>query len=232
MSQRIPLDFPKVWPYSQPYRDHVMQAVRLKEAVSLLLALGILLIALGFAGTFLFGTFQVYSVSRFFGCFIPTGIVLAIVGHLRHKKKFARVMDEATKQADLERSYLRGKALVPLSYDGPEDLVNKALMEQAIEKHYTPNWVWVRNKLLYRDGFSCCFCGRRVQLGDSVAHHIAAFSEGGRTELSNLVTICVECHSIIHPWLNPTLNLFWIRLDRGRVYCWKCKSRLDSPRQR
>jgi hypothetical protein len=229
MIQRIPLDFPKVWPYNEEYRDHVAKAVRLKSDTSLLFVFGLLLITLGIVGTFVFGSFHVYSLSRFFFSMIPIGIVLAVIGNSLHKKKLEKIMSEVKSQVDLEKTYLKKKSLAPLFFDSHDDLINKEVMELSNGRHYTNNWAWVRNKLLIRDGSSCCFCGRSVHLADSVAHHISAFSEGGRTDFSNLVTICVQCHSIIHPWLNPNLNLFWVRYERGgRVYCWKCKKRLDS----
>lgn len=230
MRQRIPLDFPKVWPYSPEYRGHVAKALSLKETTSFMLGLGLLLIVLGLIGMFLFGFFEIFIPARLFGCLVPLGIALSVIGHRRHKNEFAKVIADVKKQVGIESTVLKLKASIRVDGQDPEDSANMAVMESAVGRHYTSNWAWVRNNLLNRDRFSCCLCGRPVQLADSVAHHITAFSEGGRTEFSNLATICVECHSIIHPWLNPKLNLFWIRFERGRVYCWNCKSRLDTSK--
>lgn len=232
MNQRIPSDFPKVWPYSPDYRGHVSKAIYLRENPSLILAVGFLLIVLGVAGMFICGFFDAHTAARGFGIVIPAGILLSIAGKKKRRKEFNRLMDEVTEQVASESALLKAKAVTTPKYEGVEDFENAIIVQSMMENHYTSNWAWVRGKLLERDGNRCCFCGRLVRLADSVAHHVAAFSEGGKTEFSNLVTVCVDCHSIIHPWLNPKLNIFWIRYERGRVYCWKCGSRLDTAKSK
>ena len=230
MNQRIPLDFPKVWPYNQEYRDHITKALSVRQSVSTLLEVGLLFIFLGLIGMFLFGFIELFIPARISGCLLLMGIVLSVTGNKVHKNKLKKVINEAKKQVSVEALFLRSKASGGMDFWEAEDTTDLAVMESSNTSHYTPNWAWVRKKLLERDESRCCFCGRTVHLADSVAHHISAFSEGGKTVFSNLVTICVECHSIIHPWLNPNLNIFWIRYERGRVYCWKCKSRLDTSK--
>jgi hypothetical protein len=230
MSKKIPTDFPKIWPYNKQFSEHIAKAISLQEKPSSVFGYGVLMIIVGFAGMFIFGFFAVHSLAQLFALAIPIGIVLAIIGNKQHKKEFTNLMSDVKTQVDRENILLKSKALVSPKYEEPDDIESLAIMEAEAGKHYTSNWLWVRNKMLQRDGYACCCCGRKVQLADSVAHHIAAFSEGGKTEFSNLVTICVECHSLIHPWLNPRLNIFWINYERGRVYCWKCHSRLDTPK--
>ncbi len=53
----------------------------------------------------------------------------------------------------------------------------------------------MRAKVLARDGHRCQSCrGRR----DLHAHHVQPRSEGGRTELDNLVTTCKFCHGLLY----------------------------------
>jgi 5-methylcytosine-specific restriction endonuclease McrA len=234
MNNRIPLDFPKVWPYTPDYRNHVSIALFLHEGLSgnghLMMSVGILFIILGLP-LFIF-PFKIFGYSFLFGITIfLISLPFVYYSNKRHWENFSKHMEEVSKQVSIEKEELRQKAKAQVALLSTKDHEDMTVLDTHATKHYTPNWAWVRNKLLIRDKHSCCLCGRRVQLADSVAHHIDAFSEGGKTEFCNLVTICVECHSVLHPWLNPGLNLFWIRLERGRVYCWKCKSRLDTKNE-
>jgi 5-methylcytosine-specific restriction endonuclease McrA len=233
MSHRIPSEFPKVWPWNPAFRGHLSKALTLREdpfaTWHLVLTGGILFI--------LFGLISFIIPARIFGYSLLLGIAICVTSYpfvryanKKQKRECAKVIEDTIRQASVETRRLEVKASSCVTCNDVDDQVNMEVMSSSNARHYTPNWGWVRQKLPHRDGFSCCLCGRAVQLADSVAHHITAFSEGGRTEFGNLATICVDCHSVIHPWLNPRLNLFWIRLERGRVYCWKCKSRLDTSR--
>lgn len=53
----------------------------------------------------------------------------------------------------------------------------------------------LRYEVMRRDRFRCCICGRNVQDG-VVLHvdHIKPVSKGGKTELSNLRTLCSTCN--------------------------------------
>lgn len=55
----------------------------------------------------------------------------------------------------------------------------------------------LRFKVLQRDHFTCCSCGRSpaTNLG-LVLHidHIKAWSKGGETIIENLQTLCLECN--------------------------------------
>lgn len=233
MSERIPLDFPKVWPYAPECRNHVSEAISLNQDnfgnAHLVRAAGILFIILGLP-LFLI-PWKLFGYSFLFGiAVLLVSLPFVNYSNKKHKEIFTKHMEEVAKQVSIEKEMLKKKANAYVNIVN-DDEVNLEVMKAYQNKHYTPNWAWVRKKLLDRDRYSCCLCSRKVQLGDSVAHHIDAFSEGGKTEFNNLLTICVECHSVLHPWLSPGLNLFWIRSERGRVYCWKCKRRLDSKKE-
>ena len=53
----------------------------------------------------------------------------------------------------------------------------------------------LRERVLARDGYRCRACG---SCQDLAAHHRRWRSYGGRTVLSNLMTVCLRCHSLIH----------------------------------
>ncbi len=54
-----------------------------------------------------------------------------------------------------------------------------------------------RDAVLDRDNNQCVACGRG---GENVLnlHHVVFRSHGGGDEASNLVTVCVRCHRLIH----------------------------------
>jgi hypothetical protein len=56
---------------------------------------------------------------------------------------------------------------------------------------------WTR-AVMERDGFCCRACGAKGRLH---AHHVNSWAEhpGLRFELSNGVTLCLECHAQVHP---------------------------------
>lgn len=60
-----------------------------------------------------------------------------------------------------------------------------------------PNSARLSGQVLHRDGLRCNNpgCGRREGLH---AHHVHFRADGGRTELDNLVTVCRNCHALIH----------------------------------
>lgn len=60
-----------------------------------------------------------------------------------------------------------------------------------------PNSPGLSRQVFHRDGLRCNNpgCGQREGLH---AHHVQFRSNGGRTELDNLVTVCRNCHALIH----------------------------------
>lgn len=67
---------------------------------------------------------------------------------------------------------------------------------------YPYDWDERRKKVYDRDNYTCQNCGAQGggQYGNAElhAHHIVPKSKGGTHEVSNLKTICNECHSAIH----------------------------------
>jgi predicted restriction endonuclease len=61
-------------------------------------------------------------------------------------------------------------------------------------------WDVVRRATVTRDGYRCRLCGR----ADTTlqVHHLLEVSRGGRTEPANLLTLCEDCHAMVHPWLS------------------------------
>jgi hypothetical protein len=60
-------------------------------------------------------------------------------------------------------------------------------------------WEIIRRGILKRDNCHCQGCnasGLRVDV-----HHIIPVSAGGGDDPSNLITLCLDCHARIHPWL-------------------------------
>lgn len=71
----------------------------------------------------------------------------------------------------------------------------------SVEGGYPPDWENRRKQVYERDGYTCQECGA---LGGSWgsnelhAHHIQPISRGGSHDLSNLKTLCKDCHEELH----------------------------------
>lgn len=62
---------------------------------------------------------------------------------------------------------------------------------------YPENWDELRKAVYRRDGWQCQKCGaRNIQLH---AHHQTPLSTGGSNDMSNLITLCKNCHIDDHP---------------------------------
>lgn len=61
---------------------------------------------------------------------------------------------------------------------------------------YPEDWEDFREHALRRDSYRCRNCGSVVDLN---VHHIVPLSQGGTNHLDNLVTLCLRCHSGVHP---------------------------------
>jgi len=73
---------------------------------------------------------------------------------------------------------------------------------RVVRDNYRNNWYATVAEVLERDEYEC----KNIRSGlvchskkDLQVHHILPLSKGGRTEKSNLITLCHECHSSRHP---------------------------------
>ncbi len=64
------------------------------------------------------------------------------------------------------------------------------------EDRQTPDKL--RREVLARDGCRCLNCESPDRLQ---VHHVVYLSHGGRTEASNLASLCADCHSLVHQGL-------------------------------
>lgn len=76
----------------------------------------------------------------------------------------------------------------------------------------------LRSTVLRLDGGCCRFCG--VWGGESLhVHHVIYRSQGGPHEQSNLLSLCVGCHSEVHSdkrrFQRLCLGVIWLRSVNG-----------------
>ena len=70
---------------------------------------------------------------------------------------------------------------------------------------YPDNWDEIRKQVYERDNYTCVDCSATdVALH---AHHKIPKSKKGSDELSNLETLCEDCHAEYHPHLKRLLIL-------------------------
>lgn len=53
-----------------------------------------------------------------------------------------------------------------------------------------------RNNVYARDGFCCCYCGRRFPVSQLTYDHVIPRAQGGRTVWDNIVTACRRCNAV------------------------------------
>ena len=53
-----------------------------------------------------------------------------------------------------------------------------------------------KNEVFERDNYTCQICGKKHERLE--VHHIVFKSEGGSNSMSNLVSLCCDCHEKIH----------------------------------
>ena len=46
------------------------------------------------------------------------------------------------------------------------------------------------------DNYMCCFCLR--QFRGNHGHHLILYSEGGQASITNMITLCPQCHREYH----------------------------------
>lgn len=75
---------------------------------------------------------------------------------------------------------------------------------------YPSDWDSRRRRVYERDGYECQNCGRSGGSSGGAelhAHHIVPKAKGGSHNISNLITICEQCHKAVHNDTNaPTTN--------------------------
>lgn len=65
-------------------------------------------------------------------------------------------------------------------------------------------WDSLRRQVYKRDGYTCANCGAKGGGDKSTelhAHHIVPVSRGGTNVLTNLKTLCRDCHEKVHPYM-------------------------------
>lgn len=66
---------------------------------------------------------------------------------------------------------------------------------------YPPDWDQRRRRVYKRDDYTCQNCGNQGgSYGDTElhAHHIVNVASGGSHDLTNLITLCADCHTATH----------------------------------
>lgn len=78
---------------------------------------------------------------------------------------------------------------------------SRTYISSDMNTDYPPDWNSRRKKVYERDGYECQNCGRQGgSTGHSElhAHHIVPKEKGGTHKLSNLISVCEQCHESIH----------------------------------
>jgi hypothetical protein len=83
-----------------------------------------------------------------------------------------------------------------------------------MSSEYPSDWDSRRKSVYKRDGYECQNCERVARDSNNIqleAHHIVPKSKGGTHKITNLVTLCKECHNSIHnntqaPTQNPRIE--------------------------
>ncbi len=103
---------------------------------------------------------------------------------------------EATVLTDDGRAPVDEKALERVLCDAEViDLTEETQVEDSEREIDRATPEWMRDRVLARDSNRCKCCGRTRSLN---AHHIHFRGKGGRTTLSNLISLCATCHSHVH----------------------------------
>ena len=56
----------------------------------------------------------------------------------------------------------------------------------------TPTWTLLRTECYLRDDYTCRKCHKKTKT--PAAHHVVPFIQGGKDEITNLITVCKKCH--------------------------------------
>lgn len=69
-----------------------------------------------------------------------------------------------------------------------------------------PSWREIRQEVLRRDNRCCQVCGKKHS---GQVHHVIPRSQGGTDELSNLMTLCGQCHMLVSPVPEWLITKLW-----------------------
>ena len=106
-------------------------------------------------------------------------------------------LDETVAMLDVAQS----PALMAL-LRGRKDWLERLVFDDIAtptERPDSERWERLRRECLKRDGYICQGCASKAGIKD--VHHIIPCDKGGANTLSNLITLCRNCHAQIHPWL-------------------------------
>lgn len=80
----------------------------------------------------------------------------------------------------------------------------------------------LRDDVLIRDDFKCRCCGKSFKnmLPAITVHHVVQVSQGGRDEIDNLITVCSNCHLLIHcyAWSKISVNEAELSEEEKKMY--------------
>jgi len=71
---------------------------------------------------------------------------------------------------------------------------------------YPENWDCIIARIKERDNYICSECKQRFDSFLLRVHHMIPLSKGGSSKDNNLLTLCVNCHSLKHPHMMNRKN--------------------------
>lgn len=90
----------------------------------------------------------------------------------------------------------RDNAGVVAAEDGIEQQPYKEFLGCVSMRDYPDDWQQKRGAVMQRDDGKCQGCG--TSTGEFHIHHICPLGAGGSNAMSNLITLCDECHGRVH----------------------------------
>ena len=139
--------------------------------------------------------------------FMPSGIYLGNKGRIPWNKGLTKYTDIRVKNIGIATSI--GKMGTTYSIEHRENMRKSA--KRGIDHHnwkggitskienrcHTIRWKRLRKKVYERDNWTCRNCGKKCNGRVRIqCHHITAERLGGLDTMSNLITLCLSCHSI------------------------------------
>lgn len=110
--------------------------------------------------------------------------------------------------------------------DRTNEVVGKDLYQQTNARHPLPQAV--RQGAFMRDGFKCRCCGMggsEAYLAVLAAHHAIPVYAGGADTKENTLTLCINCHILLHNYLQGLLRVDYSLLNAAETIRFKnvCK---------